>query len=50
MQLLKCKFCRSEADLVNTDNPIIKNVKCSKCGLISVSMIEKDPEIYIRKK
>jgi hypothetical protein len=48
MKILKCKLCRGEVDITNS-NGSIKHTKCKKCGC-STEEQQKGPEVVIIRK
>lgn len=50
MELLKCKYCRGEVDIVANEYAINKKVKCRQCGFSNLDTVKKDPEVLIIKK
>lgn len=51
MELLKCRVCGGEMDIVGAESSVNKKVKCNKCGFNNINLQDnKFPEIVIINK
>ena len=51
MKILSCLFCEGELDLVDPESiSPVKKVKCNKCTFTTQPKVEKQLEVYIRRK
>lgn len=51
MELLRCRVCDGEMDIVGAESAINKKVKCRKCGFNNInSSANKMPEVVIINK
>lgn len=49
MKILKCKFCKGEAEIVGTDKSIHKKIKCLKCGFTNETEKKNTEVVIIRR-
>ena len=51
MKLLKCKICKCEADIIESDS-INKKIKCTnfRCSFFGQRIELKEPEVFIIRK
>lgn len=52
MKILKCKLCSGEIDILYSDHPVLKKVKCLNCGYsnakdVGSSPLKSKPEVEI---
>lgn len=51
MELLRCKLCHGEMDIINSERSVNKKVQCRQCGFNNLETLEKrGPEVIVIRK